>query len=241
MNEIKLTEQFLMYQFEPDKDRVLGQNIFILYEGDKCIVFDAGYERHMKQLVTDLKKYRIEHVICTHFHPDHCYGLNELPKQHLIGSKYSIETLKMFDDLDNELLVPDQLIEEKTVVKFGNHTITLTPNPGHSNCGMVIDIDGEFLLVGDDYMTTNKNEPVLPYVAETIQQHKQALQNIIDNYKGYTFLPSHGVPTINTDDMTYRIRYLDFALTKEKDLHLFYQEDDEHFLSERWHLLNIRK
>ena len=27
----------------------------------------------------------------------------------------------------------------------------------------------------------------------------------------------------------------------EKDLHLFYQEDDEHFLCERWHLLNIRK
>jgi len=241
MNEIKLTEQFLMYQFEPDKEKVLGQNIFILYEGDECIVFDAGYERHMKQMVTDFKKYSIKSVICTHFHPDHCYGLNVLPKQHLIGSKYSIETLEMFDDLDNELLIPDLLIEEKTVLQFGSHTIILTLNPGHSNCGMLIDIDGEFLLIGDDYMTTNKNEPVLPYVAESIEQHKQALQNIIDNYKGYTFMPSHGVPTININDLKYRTRYLDFALTKEKDLNLFYKEDDKHFLSERWHSLNIRK
>lgn len=241
MEEIKLTEQFYMYQFEPLEERVLGQNIFVLYEGNECIVFDAGYEAHMKQLVTDFKKYTIKHVVCTHFHPDHCYGLNVLSKQHLIGSKYSIETLEMFDDLDNKLLVPDVLVEEKTVLQFGNHTITLALNPGHSNCGMLIDIDGEFLLIGDDYMTTNKNEPVLPYVAESIEQHKVALQNIINNYNGFTLMPSHGVPTFNLEDLKYRIRYLDFASTKQKDLSLFYKDDDPHFLSERWHSLNIRK
>ena len=90
-------------------------------------------------------------------------------------------------------------------------------------------------------MTTNKNEPVLPYVAETIEQHKQALLNIITKYKGYIYLPSHGVPTFNIEDLKYRIRYLDFAATKEKDLNAFYKMDDEHFLSERWHSLNIRK
>lgn len=241
MEEIRLTEHLYMYQFPPEEERVLGQNIFVLYEGDECIVFDAGYERHMKQLLTTLEKYTIKNVVCTHFHPDHCYGLNLLPKQNLIGSKHAIETLKMFDDLENEFIVPNILIEEKTVLKFNEHVITLTLNPGHSNCGMLIDIDSEFLLIGDDYMTTNKNEPVLPYVAETIEQHIEALNNIISNYKGYTLIPSHGVPTFSIEDLKYRIRYLEFALTKQKDLNLFYKVDDTHFLSERWHMLNIRK
>ena len=241
MKEIKLTDQFYMYQFPPEEERVLGQNIFVLIEGEECIVFDAGYERHMKQLIPILSKYKIKHVICTHFHPDHCYGLNVLPKQDLIGSKHSIETLEMFDDLDNDLIMPSTLIERDTVIEFGDHIITLSLNPGHSNCGMLIDIDGEFLLIGDDYMTTNDDVPVLPYVAETIEQHINALKNIIDCYNSYTFIPSHGMPTFDESDLYYRIKYLEFALTKEKDLSLFYEEEDTHFLSERWHTLNIRK
>jgi len=241
MKEIKLTENFYMYQFPPEEERVLGQNIFVLYKGEECIVFDAGYERHMTQLISKLAKFKIKHVICTHFHPDHCYGLNVLPKQDLIGSKYSLETLEMFEDLDNEFIVPSRLIEDNTVIEFGDHIITLTLNPGHSNCGMLIDIDGEFLLIGDDYMTTNDDIPVLPYVAETCEQHIEALKNIIDFYNGYTFIPSHGIPTDDENDLYYRIRYLEFALTKEKELSLFYKNDDVHFLSERWHSLNIRK
>jgi glyoxylase-like metal-dependent hydrolase (beta-lactamase superfamily II) len=241
MKEIMLKEQFYMYQFTPLGERVLGQNIFVLYEGKQCIVFDAGYEAHMKQLLPILDKYNIKNVICTHFHPDHCYGLNVLPKQHLIGSKYALETLDMFDDLNNDLLIPSLLIEEKTVLQFGSHIITMTPNPGHSNCEMLIDIDGEFVLIGDEYMTTNDNQPVLPYVAATIEQHKHALLNIIENYKGYTYLPSHGAQTNSVEDLNYRIRYLDFAATKEKDIKLFYKKDDIPFLSERWHISNIRR
>ena len=240
MKKVELTNQFHMYQFDPEQERVLGQNIFVLYHQNECIVFDTGYERHMEQVLPVLKDFDIKYVIITHFHPDHCYGLNILSKQQVVGSKYSIETLTMFDDLDNVLLIPSILIEKDTTIEFHDHTIKLSLNPGHSNCEMIIDVDGEFLLVGDEYMTSN-NKPVLPYVAETIEQHIDSLTRIIEDYSGYTFVPSHGVKTKDAADLKYRIRYLKFAATKEKDINKFYQDNDVHYLSKRWHIVNIRR
>ena len=241
MKEIKITESFYQYQFDPDGDRVIGQNIFVLYHENECIVFDAGYERHMRILKDKLEKYTIKNVICTHFHPDHCYGLNELPKQNLIGSKFSIETLDMFDDLENHLLIPDILVEDNMELDFYNHRIKLSVNKGHSNCGLLIDIDDAFLLIGDEYMTTNINQPVLPYVAETVSQHLLSLKRIIKDYKGYTFLPSHGRITKEIMNLNYRARYLEFVQTKNKNISEFYKPGDVHFLVEKWHVLNIRK
>ncbi len=241
MKTTQLSKNFNMYTFDPDEGRVLGQNIFVLFHENECVIFDAGYERHMSQLLPHLEGYTIKYVICTHFHPDHTYGLNVMPKQHVIGSFEAINTLTMFEVQDNELLVPQTLVKDSLQLTFHNHTIKLQTNPGHSNCGLLIDVDQSFVLIGDEYMTTNLNEPVLPYVAETITQHIQALECIINNYKTHTFIPSHGVPTTNVDDLEYRVRYLEYALTKNSSLEPFYQQNDTHFLSESWHRLNIRK
>ena len=80
MKKIQLSRNLYLYQFPPETDRVLGQNIFILYSIKECIIIDAGYERHMSQCKDELEGRKIKYVICTHFHPDHCYGLNVLEK-----------------------------------------------------------------------------------------------------------------------------------------------------------------
>ncbi|AIO18846.1 Ribonuclease BN [Candidatus Izimaplasma bacterium HR1] len=241
MKELKIKDNFYQYQFESINEYQLGLNIYVLYNDEECIVFDAGYERNMVVLREKLKDFKINYVICTHFHPDHCYGLNELPKQNLIGSRYSLETLEMFDDLENMKLIPTVLIDDETIINFYDHKITLSLNKGHSNCGMLINIDDEYLLVGDEYMTTNDNLPVLPYVAETITQHIDALTRIIENYEGYTLLPSHGCITKELKELSYRKKYLEFADTKDRELRNFYKKDDIHFINERWHSLNIKK
>lgn len=241
MNTIKLSNDLYMYMFPPDEGKELGLNIFVLYQGDECIVFDTGYERHMKQLLPELENKNIRYVICTHFHPDHCYGLKVLPKQNLIGSSYALETLKMFKAENNLLLIPNIVVEDELEIDFYDHTIKIKSNPGHSNCEMIININDTFLLVGDEYMTTNNDEPVLPYVAETISQHIQALTNIVSNYNGYTYLPSHGVPTKDQSKLENRINYLKFALTKNKNMDNFYSKDDIQYSTDSWHRLNIRK
>ncbi len=241
MDIIKLSEGFIMYQFPPEATRILGQNIFVLYSEGECIIFDAGYERHMEELKPFIKGYKIKYVICTHFHPDHCFGLNTMTRQTLIGSKYAIYTLSLFECQDNDLLVPSIVVDDKMEIQFHGHIIKLKLNPGHSNCGMLIDIDDEYLLLGDEYMTTNKGEPVLPFVAETVTQHLKALEFIMANYHNYKLLPSHGKITSNHKDLEYRVRYLNFCLTNEKNINYFYTSDGEHYLNEKWHKQNLKK
>ncbi len=240
MKKIALTNYLFMYQFNPDPGRIIGQNIYVLLSDDECIVFDAGYERHLEKVLEDIKDYNIKSFICTHFHPDHVYGLNILPKQSLIGSKEYVDTLAFFNDLDNELLIPSIVIEEDTTISFHKHKISITLNQGHSKCGMLIDIDGEYLLVGDDLIATNDGIPVLPYVAATLEIHIQGLKNIIENYKGYLYLPAHGATFSNLGEFKYRLRYLEFCKQGIPNLEQFYTEADIKYANEKWHSINLK-
>jgi glyoxylase-like metal-dependent hydrolase (beta-lactamase superfamily II) len=241
MKEIRITEDFYLYQFSPEAERVLGQNIFVLYSDDECIVFDAGYERHMHQLKEVIKDFKIKYVICTHFHPDHCYGLNELKKQVVIGSDEAINTLIMFDDQDNDLLIPSITVSDKKEIIFNGHRISLVKNHGHSLCGMLIEIDNQYLLTGDEFMTTNEGLAVLPYVADKINTHISGIENVIKNYPNDVFLPSHGKITNDITELEYRVRYLEFCKSKNINFDDFYLKDDQHFLNEKWHSSNISK
>ena len=164
-----------------------------------------------------------------------------LKKQVVIGSDKGIKTLTMFRDQDNDLLVPTITVKDKLEIDFDNHKISLIKNPGHSICGMLIDIDGKYLLIGDECMSTNEGLPVLPYVADKIDTHITGLENIINNYPNYIYLPSHGKIFNDLDDLKYRVKYLKFCKSKNLDFNEFYSKDDIHFLNEKWHKLNIAK
>jgi len=240
MNKIMIDDNFYLYQFEPDEGRVLGQNIYVLFHNKECIIFDAGYERHMEVVKEELKGYEIKYVILTHFHPDHCYGLKVLPKQTVVGSDLAVSTLKYFNQDNNELLIPEITVSDTATIRFYDSIIKLSKNKGHSNCGLLIDINSKYLLTGDEYMSTNDNLPVMPYVAESISQHLSSLNHIIDNYRGYTFLPSHGSITKDINNYRKCERYLNFALQNDHDLSNFYKEE-VHFLNEKWHKDNLQK
>ena len=241
MKEIRLTKNFVMYQFDPEGERVLGQNIFVLYHDDECIVFDAGYECHMAELKPTLDKYDIKHVILTHFHPDHCYGLNELSKQNVIGSVHYIDTLTIFNDFDNELLIPAQTVDSTLSLDFYDHRIKIINNPGHSICGLAIIIDDEFVLVGDDILSTNDNNPVLPFIAYTIDSHESSLNVIKNLYSSKVLLPSHGSPLYKNQisELDKRLNYIKFLKTKEKNIDVLHKKIDYTFENPEWHSFNV--
>jgi len=245
MKKIALNDSLSIYQFEPKENHYIGTNITILEEQNEIIIIDTGYEHHIKQIEDVIQGKSITHVICTHFHPDHCYGLHELGKQNLIGSALFADTLALFDDLDDQLLVPDQQISETTELTFHNHKIKLIPNKGHSLCGLLIIIDEEFMFVGDDIMITNDNKPILPYVAETIDGHIKGLQNIKKHYSVYNIIPAHGAIIPKNEDglkeIDLRIDYLYFAKTKDKDITNFEEKVQIKFEGSKWHRLNIKR
>lgn len=238
---IKISNEFYQYQFDAPEDSILGQNIFVLYHESECIVFDAGYQRHMIELKEKLMSYTIKYVIVTHFHPDHCYGLDVLEKQHLIGNKYALETLKLFKQDDNDTLIPSTFVQEELNLSFHLHSIHIKNNPGHSKCGTVITVDDKYILIGDELMSTNDNEMCLPYVAVSIADHIKSLTFIKNNHEGKICLPSHGnaIPNI-TEEINKRLSYLEFASHKNDDIKQFYQDKDYRFLNNQWHKSNIK-
>ena len=49
MKRLQLNKNLYVLQFEPLGDNFLGSNIIVLENEDEVILFDAGYQRHMKE------------------------------------------------------------------------------------------------------------------------------------------------------------------------------------------------
>ncbi|MBU1020754.1 MAG: MBL fold metallo-hydrolase, partial [Firmicutes bacterium] len=184
--------------------------------------------------------YIIKYVIVTHFHPDHCYGLDVLEKQHIIGSKYALETLRLFEQDGNDILIPSTYVQDELIITFYDHFIHIKTNPGHSKCGTVITVDDTYILTGDELMATNDFEMCLPYVAVSIKDHINSLTFIQNNHQGKICLPSHGNVILEIkEEISKRLAYLNFASLKIEDIEEFYQDKDYRFLNNHWHKSNI--
>ncbi len=246
MRKINLEGNLYVLQFDSKDGNQLGVNITVLENKNEVILIDTGYEHHMKEIKEIIKGKSIKNIICSHFHPDHCYGLHELKKQVVIGSKHSITTLKMFDDDKDDKIVPSILIEKKTGLRFGDFEITMTLNPGHSDCGMIISINDKYILTGDEIMFTNSKESVLPYVASTISQHLKGITNIKKYLKKHHILiPAHGSIiddfTFLRRDIDVKIDYFTEILNGNIELSDFKEKHDYSFINEKWHRLNLNK
>ena len=133
MRKIELDEFATVYQFEPVEGRFLGLNITVVKNEDRYLFIDAGYERNMKELLTILDPLKCDMLICTHFHPDHVYGNHELNNHKIVGSKHANTTLMMFDDLDDNQLVPSYVITDYETIEYGSNSIKISLNQGHFN------------------------------------------------------------------------------------------------------------
>ncbi len=197
----------------------------------------------MKELKPILDTMKIKYIICTHFHPNHCYGLNENKGHTVVGSKYAYDTLRIFNDHENEVLLPNIKVEDKMIINFNEHRVELTINKGHSKCGLLININNQVLLTGDDIMFTNDGVSVLPYIADTVANHINSLKTIQNNCNNMIIIPTHGKPITGNEvikqEILNRIKYLEFIKEKNKDLEEFKKKYNIHFLSEKWHRVNI--
>lgn len=247
MKKKRIEKNLLMYQFDSESEGGLGINIYVLVNKDKAVMFDSGYQVHFEQVMDDLNESKIEVVklILTHFHPDHIGGITNLRNIDIIGSSYSTETLKKFYD-NYQDYEPSIYIEDTTTMKFGKNVITLSPNKGHSNCTLLISINDKYLLPGDDIMFENNGTQCLPYCAESVKQHLEAVKTIESEVVGKVLLPNHGVLVHNEDKMKIYIdnikNYLNFTLENPySSISDFKEKYKVNFYNEKWHQNNAEK
>ncbi|XMB72887.1 MBL fold metallo-hydrolase [Mycoplasmatota bacterium WC30] len=243
MKKLFLEEDILMFQFEPEEGATLGVNIFAIFNGDKYLLVDVGYEHHMKKALKEIDKDKCEYVILTHFHPDHVYGLTELNNPTKIGSIYGKETLSQFSHPHQEKLVPDIEVSEEYNFEFGRHKFFMHVHPGHSKCIMRILLNDKYLFVGDEIMFTNDGKSVLPYCASTLEMHLKGLKKLKKIVKDYTLLPAHGSPIDNHDyilhEIDKRIKYLSFFIKNKGSYEDFEKQTGIEFASKKWHKHNL--
>lgn len=134
----------------------LKHNTYVVIEGDKCIVIDAGAPLEEVRNVTDAK---IEAVFITHGHFDHIQYIEEYDK---LGAPIYVneKTLDFFknpkknvSDIFKCYLTFDvkntKIVKEGDIIEVLGSTVKCFETPGHSEDGMCYLFDNKELFSGD--------------------------------------------------------------------------------------------
>ena len=254
MKKQELAKGILHYKFDPRPGSVptIGTDTCtaVVLNGKKAVLIDTGYESQASELLKDLanSSIDIEAVIITHFHDDHMEGLKFLPGIPVYGSGRFQETLDKWTPKEqHQHLTPTVVVSEPTTITFGEHTLTLIPSPGHSSCGLFVNIDNKFLHIADELMFSAEGNPKIPELEYgNVEAHINSLEKIKD-YGKLSMILSHG-PVIDNEraaaEIENRLIYLKALLVSNrnisfedatKDCTCAFVHDDSCHESNCWH------
>jgi len=198
MLRTELADGIVRYRFPPHEGKHYGFNLIALLdeENRRALLLDTGYEEHASAVLHDLqeREYTLRTVVLSHFHPDHVLGLRALPEAELVGSPRYEETLQAYGPRDEWAeFIPSLTPRGDSAIRFGPFDLRFQPAPGHSPCSQYTLIDGAFVHVADNIMTSNDGRDILPWAAfDLAPDHIASLERLrcsIDR----TFLLSHGL------------------------------------------------
>ena len=153
-----------LFEFNP-----IAVNTYVLYdETRECVIVDPAcfYPNEQEALVKFIKDKQlvVKHVINTHLHFDHVFGVNFVVKQY--GEKMQAhkadefllatmnDQLAMFGFTPNGDFVPSvgKYIDENDTIEFGNQTLSIIHVPGHSPGSVVFYNKKENIAIGGDVL-----------------------------------------------------------------------------------------
>ena len=198
MKKQELTKNIIHYVFPPRLEGgLIPTSATAILNGSKAILIDTGFDSQTPILLADLavNNIEVEAVIVTHFHDDHMEGLIHFSGIPVYGSRHFQDSLDECIPKENHArCIPSTIVTEPLSLSFGQHNLTLIPFPGHSTCGILINIDNQFLHVGDEIMFAVDGRSLLPClddITKDINMHLDSLNKLKD-YDKFTIIPSHG-------------------------------------------------
>lgn len=244
MKKQELAKNIMHYRFDPRPEREWDTSAVVILDGSKAILIDTGYESQIPLLLDDLasNNIEVEAVIISHFHDDHMEGLKLLPGVPVYGSNRFQDALdKWIPEESHKYFNPAILIDALKIIKFGEHTITLIPSPGHSECTVLVKINDQFLHVADEIIFSADGRLSLPAVDCKSDMPRQIKSfEALKDYSGFTIIPAHG-PAFCGDRLENVIqnlsRYMNAVL--ESDGEITYEDAtkdcDCDFANKNWH------
>jgi glyoxylase-like metal-dependent hydrolase (beta-lactamase superfamily II) len=168
----------------------------------------------------------VTHVILTHYHADHVYGLQEFKRAgariiaHQLGREYlnsetarqrllaSRTDLAPWIDAETQLVPADEWIEGPRELVLGGVRLLITPvGPAHTPEDLVVFLPSEQVLFAGDIVFRGR----VPYVGQADSRQWIAALNTVLAFEAKVVVPGHGpMSTSAREDMELTRDYLTY-------------------------------
>lgn len=153
-----------VFEFNP-----IAVNTYVLYDDTgECVIIDAACfssneQQELLSFIND-NKLKIKHLINTHLHFDHVFGINFIEEQFGVKMKAHKadefllasmqQQMAMFGFPANGKYVPTigEYIDENDAITFGNQKLSIINVPGHSPGSIVFYNKEKDLVVSGDVL-----------------------------------------------------------------------------------------
>jgi glyoxylase-like metal-dependent hydrolase (beta-lactamase superfamily II) len=175
------------------------------------VVIDAlGSPQLARELLEEIAKITtqpVTHVIVTHYHADHIYGLQEFRKRgaRILAHRGSLEyihsdtatsrlrasrvDLAPWIDEQTELVVPDQWVEGASELAVGGQRLLLQPvGPAHTPEDLVVFLPSERVLFAGDMVFRGR----IPFVGQADSRQWIAALDTLLKMEPRVVVPGHG-------------------------------------------------
>jgi glyoxylase-like metal-dependent hydrolase (beta-lactamase superfamily II) len=194
------------------------------------VVIDAlGSPQLARELLDEIAKVTpqpVTHVILTHFHADHIYGLQEFRKRgaKILAQRGALEyihsdtaaarlrasrtELAPWIDANTHIEVPDQWIDGATDLVVGGQKLLLQPvGPAHTPEDMVVFLPSERVLFAGDMVFRGR----IPFVGQADSRQWIAALDTLLKMEPKVVVPGHGaLSTTAREDLQLTRDYLAF-------------------------------
>jgi glyoxylase-like metal-dependent hydrolase (beta-lactamase superfamily II) len=194
------------------------------------VVIDAlGSPQLAKELLDAIARVTpqpVTHVIVTHFHADHVYGLQEFRRRgvRILAHRAALEYLNSdtaasrlqasraelapWIDADTRLVTPDEWLDGATELVLGGMRIQVQPvGPAHTPEDLVVFLPGERVLFAGDMVFRGR----VPFVGQADSRQWIVALNLLLKLDPAVVVPGHGaLSTSARDDLQLTRDYLAF-------------------------------
>lgn len=169
---------------------------YMIISNNEAIVVDASLDTNVYEQYLTANDAVLKYVIETHTHADHLSRSKEIAEKN---------SAALFLPTNNNLRFEYQPIENETVFKLGNITVSAISTAGHTLESMSFNIDNKVLLTGDTLFTNGVGRPDLKADTEGMKVKAkllyQSLQKLLSLNDEIIVLPAHTSQPIDFDNL----------------------------------------
>ena len=199
---------------------LLSENTYVVSdETQECIIIDCGaYYEEEREAITryiDENKLKPVHLLATHGHFDHNFGIDTIFEKYELKVEISAADDFLISDLPKQFQdivgVPirrtfppvGRFFDQGEKIQFGSHTLTILETPGHTPGGVIFYCEAEHIVFTGDTlfrMSIGRTD----FDGGSYPDMMASLKNVVAKLPGETVIYSgHGPVSNIAEELRY--------------------------------------